>query len=72
MYLLKIKHFKSQGTLYGTFEFRMPGLNVRMLTNHNYSELLGNKLVLLILNFYTSIDKLFQWGNSIFFFYIPT
>lgn len=44
----------------------MPGLNIYMLTNHNYSELLENILVLLILNFYISTDKLFQCWYSCF------
>lgn len=48
------------------FEFRMPGLNIYMLTNHNYLELLENILVLLILNFYISTDKLFQCWYSCF------
>lgn len=44
----------------------MGGLNIHILTNHNYSEVLGNKLVLPTLIFYIFNDKLFQLGGAVF------
>lgn len=43
----------------------MPELNVHILTDHNYSELLGNKFGFAHPKF-LCIYKLFQWGQSYF------